>query len=62
MKSKKLLSALLTAIIAVSGFHTAAEVMYIVPNGTGSGTSWEDGANISALAKKSRRRSMDQRG
>lgn len=52
MKSKKLLSALLTAIIAVSGFHTAAEVMYIVPNGTGSGTSWEDGANISALAKK----------
>lgn len=52
MKAKRLLSSLLTAAIAAWGLQAAAEVIYIVPNGTGSGTSWEDGANISSLAKK----------
>ncbi|WP_302963372.1 T9SS type A sorting domain-containing protein [Barnesiella intestinihominis] len=51
MKSKNLLFVFLMAIFALYGTHANA-VIYIVPNGTGNGSSWENGAPIDSLKSK----------
>lgn len=51
MKAKNLLFVFLTAVFALCGTRASA-VIYIAPDGTGDGSSWENAAPIDSLKSK----------